>query len=165
MSPTAGSIVRASDIFAPIYVEKTASESVSSATTGTTLQNDDELFYELDTGTWLIESWLSVTGASGGDIKTAGIFTGTISTGIKHCLGPQVGTTDATNTAMRCSVHNYNTATSYGTDGTVTTSIRETYRLYVTAAGVFTQQWAQQTSSATNTTVNAASFWRLMKLA
>lgn len=145
-------------------VTKASPEDVTSSTT---LQTDDELTYSVEAGrTYAVVAHLAVTGAAAGDIKVDWTVTGGLAQVTpRACFGPGINTTDATATAAaantvgvnRSSVHDLTTAVAYGLDGTATTAIREEFTVAATTTGVLTMRWAQNSSSATKTTVAAGS--------
>jgi hypothetical protein len=160
----AGQAFTAADLnrLPPIYVDKTAGESVTSSTT---LQNDDHLFYAFAAAreghTFRVQAVLHVTGAAAGDIKVDWATTGTIVTAKKRqCRGPDVGVADVTaSAAYRTSGgHALNAAVTYGCDGTNTSAITEEFVVAITAAGTLTMRWAQNASSGTATAVTADSY-------
>lgn len=156
--PLAGQVVKASDIPSITYDHKAAAESVTSSTT---LQNDDDLSVTLPVGAWRVTAILTVsaTSATNGDLRTAWTNTGTMSTIGRSCFGPGAATTDAAgnaNNATRMVATTLTANMSYGIDGTSSSAIIEELLIEVTAEGVLTLQWAQQTSSATSTTLSTS---------
>lgn len=164
--PLAGQIVRASDIRTAQVKSKAAAESVTSSTT---LQNDDDLSVPLEVGkSYSVWAFLAVSGATAGDVKTAWSISATVTKSSRSVLGPQTGTTDVTNTAMRAARHGVATAVPFGLDGSAEALIVEQLTIEdVTAAGVAQLQWAQNASSGTATTLNTTSriVWEQIDLA
>lgn len=160
-APLAGETVRASHYPKVRVIKKAANESVTSSTT---FQDDADFTVTLDAGkTYKIETYLSVSGATAGDIKITWVLTGGVAQlSARHCKGPSVGTADVTATTMRDSVHNLTTLTiAYGTDNTTNSSIFEDFLVETTtanASGTLTMQWAQNASSATATTISGSSY-------
>ena len=146
----AGEDILASDIIDPTVVYKAASEVVNNSSA---LQNDDELFVALAIGLWRIEAIISHTSANTTpDIKTNWTFSGTVGNNTKNCVGGNL----ATATTMEMTNLAYNTFNNYGSQ-TTSQFIREEIFLEVTAAGTLQLQWAQNTATAVNTTVQSAS--------
>ena len=143
------------------YKKKAATETVTSSTT---LQDDDDFVFTLAAGkVFHVELHVIATGASGGDVKVAWAVTGGVAALTnRHVEGPQIGTTDTTNTAVRTSgAHGLTTSIAYGTDGTNGSRIVEDFLVETTTAGTsgtLTCQWAQNTSSGTATGFNGSSF-------
>jgi hypothetical protein len=157
----------------PVQVIKSTIESVTSSTT---LQDDNELFVTLTAGqTYAVRAVLIVGGSAtsgAGDIKTAWTRTGTLNhAGARSCTGPAIRTIDASGTTAtagtlpnvlgilrRTGGHALTTAVNYGTDGTATGLVEEEFIIQVDVTGVLKLQWAQDTTSATATTVAAGSY-------
>ena len=160
-APLAGETVLASHYPKVRVIKKAANESVTSSTT---FQDDNDFSIDLDAGkTYRIETFLSVSGATAGDIKVAWVLTGGVAQlSARHCRGPAVGPADVTATTIRDSVHNLTTTTiSYGTDNATNSAIFEDFLVETTtanASGTLTMQWAQNGSSATSTTISASSY-------
>lgn len=152
----AGSKARASDIRPVKVISKAVAETVTSSTA---LQDDDDFSIDLEVGkSYVVRAYLSVTGATGGDVKVAWSNGATVTKSSRHCLGPQTGTTDATNTAMRSTRHGIASSVPYGVDGTNESAVFETLQIEdVTVAGTLTMQWAQNASSGTATTMGTTS--------
>jgi len=140
-------------IYAPTYLTKAASESVTSSTA---LQDDNDLRVALEVGTYCIWIWLHASGAAAGDLKVAWNNTGTM-TIYRGALGPQSATSDRTATTMNVQAISSTTAVTYGLDGSGTGVVREDLTVDVTVAGTLKLQWAQGTSSGTATTLSSAS--------
>lgn len=160
MTRRAGGYVDAAD-FAPVrYKRKAANESVTSSTT---MQDDNDIAgIALDADkVYLVDFYPSVSAAAAaGDVKFGWTTTGGVAgLGTRVCRGPQTGTTDATNTAMRVSRHNLTTAVPYGHDGSTTCAIHETFLVETSAgAGTLTLRWAQNASSGTATTLSTSTY-------
>ncbi len=144
----------------PIVVRKGSDESVSSATTGTTFQNDDALVVPLVAGrSYRIELNVAETANTAGDIKLDWTTTGTITLlGQRFCQGPAVTMTSPSDTTVRAArATTLATSVSYG--GAATAGyIRETFEVSCTVSGDLQLRWAQDTSNAGNTTVIAGSW-------
>jgi hypothetical protein len=150
----AGDVVKASDIYAPSFISKSATETVTSSST---YQNDDDFIVALGVGTWRVQLFAHVSGAAAADIKVRWNFSGSVSATGRACIGPQSGTTDATVTTMRAAGHGFASDIVYGLDGTNTTIVHEDVFLTVTAPGTLTLQWAQNTGNATGTAMSTSS--------
>jgi hypothetical protein len=161
VAPLAGETVRASHYPKVRVIKKAANESVTSSTV---FQDDDDFSIDLDAGkTYRVETYLSVSGATAGDIKVAWVLTGgAAQLTARHCRGPALATADVTATSIRDSVHNLVTTTiGYGTDNATNSSIFEDFLVETTtanASGTLTMQWAQNGSSATSTTMSSSSY-------
>ncbi len=117
-----------------------------------------------------LELFLSVSGATGGDVKVAWNGTsgasGAMTTHSRGCMGPDLATTDVTNTNVRFERHNWNTSCSYGVDGVINSHVKEEGLVDNSAggSGAFTLQWAQNASNATSTALASSSFAILERL-
>lgn len=159
MAGLAGEIARASDLSRVRVIKKAATESVTSSTT---LQNDNDFSVTLDAGkVYRIEIYLSIGGATAGDIKFAWAVTGGVAQYTsRHAVGPTIGVADITNTSMRAGVHNLSTSVPVGVEATAG-SHQENFLVETTTSGTsgtLTLQWAQNTSNATASTVGASSY-------
>lgn len=150
----------------PAYIFKGTGESVSSATTGTTLQDDDALQIELAPGVrYVYEFNINASGPTAADFKTA--FAGPADMqGIKFAVGPAIASgTDwisRENTNGRFSVHGLTTVTSYAID-TAGSAIREYGWVSSVTGGTFKLQWAQNTTNASATSVGLSSYLWYMR--
>lgn len=103
---------------------------------------------------------IGATGATGGDIRVCWGTTGTIATvANRRVIGPAVATTDSAATSVRAQTGwALTTNVQYGCDGVAAGLIQESFIVDGGASGgVLTLQWAQGTSSGTNTTVKSNS--------
>lgn len=140
-----------------LYAIKGSNESLAS---NTTLQDDDELFLTLPVGIWHVEVIIGYTGSTAGDIKVAWTWSGTnVATAARVSIGPAVLTADVADTNVKVSgFYGIATAGAFGADpGGAANFIREDMVFNVTGSGVLQLQWAQNSSSVTNTTVQAGS--------
>jgi len=164
-APLAGQIARASQYPRARVLFKAGNETVTSSTT---LQDDDDLAWTFTaTGLYKVEFYLSCYGDTG-DIKTAWTV-GSGVAGFKFADGPADATTatapgflSRTNTAVRRSVHGFATACTYQLNApSLGTWINEWSVVTVTDVsgvnGKIQLQWAQNSSSATATTVASES--------
>lgn len=142
------------------YVHKTADESVISSTT---VQNDNHLLVSVAANAeYEIVTQLGVTGSAAGDIKTRWTIPSGATTQ-RFCRGPDTSSTGSTAaTTIRCVAltNGHATEINYGLFSTSDLSWIEE-RMYVVVAGtagVVQLQWAQNASTATNTTVKAGSY-------
>ncbi len=159
----AGAKVRASDIRTVQSKSKAATESVTSSTT---LQDDDDLFMDLEAGK-SYRVWLILTVASGGaeaaDIKTSWTFAGT-ATKVGRCVwGLGISSTATDDSAFsKSSGVAIGASVSYGIDAGQAAACYESLILEdVTVAGRLQLQWAQVASNATATVLSTTSrvFW------
>jgi hypothetical protein len=148
--PTAAKLY---SIYTPVFIRKSAPESVTSSTT---LQDDNDFSVTLSEGTYLVWMWAHTSGAAAGDFKVAWANTGTM-TITRSTNGPTSGTTDRSDTNVSLYGTAYTTAITYGLDGSGTSVVREELMVIVTATGDLTMQWAQGSSSGTATTMSSAS--------
>lgn len=138
-------------------VRKTADESVTSSTT---LQNDDHLFFPVGASeTWIFDMFLSPYGSSSGDIKFA--FTVPAGATIKWSM---LGT----NSNAGSSVYMQTTGGAslpFQLFGGLPAEMCMIRGIVTTAgtAGTLQLQWAQNTSNATATSVQADSYLQASK--
>lgn len=145
------------------YIKKASSETVTSSTT---LQNDDDIVFNLpEPGTYSIKALLTAAGATNGDIKIDWVASsGATQLTTRRCLGPAVGASDSTSASMRCSAHNLTTAVSYGTNESTVSVILEEFLVTTSATGTVQMRWAQNASSATATTLSNNSYATIEQL-
>jgi len=146
----------------PLFVYKSASEEVVSSTT---LQNDDDLVIALKKNkVYKIDLFCS-SRSSGSDIPNIKIqwtLGGTLTNIHGTCFNNGPGSTSSTaeqaeNTQLRRTATNYSTV--FGVLNTEAVSIRQTFFIDTGASGGTLQmQWAQNTSNANGTDVEAGSF-------
>lgn len=156
-NPTAGQLVRASDVVHTGFIYKPTSQAVTSSTT---LINDADLFTFLDVGQWRVELIGNYTGIStgAGDVKTAWTFSGILGASFgRYGTGPNPASTDPTATSVSSTARALATAIIYGAIDTPTAAFKEDLFLDVTTAGTLQLQWAQGTSSATPSNLTAGS--------
>jgi hypothetical protein len=155
-------------LFAPLYVEKSADESLAS---NTTLQNDDHLVIAgIPVGSWELhgEFFAAGTSASDQDIKLAFTFpTGALSW---SGAGLHVDWTNAAN-ARDVNVEGTVNATtsptsarSFGLATSANQPIQIKGHLVNSAIGSLQVQWAQVTSNATATVMKQGSWMSLRRL-
>jgi len=160
-APLAGQIARASQYPRTRVLFKAGNETVTSSTT---LQDDDDLAWTFTaTGLYRIE-FVVVAYGDTGDVKTAWTA-GSGVAGTKYVDGPADATTatapgflSRTNTAVRRSTHGFATSCTYQLQApSLGTWIREWSMVTITDVsgvnGKIQLQWAQNSSSATATTV------------
>lgn len=127
------------------FIEKQADESVNN----TTLQNDDELNFEVEASkAYLVEYFLKYTSSATGDIKYQ--ITGPTGTTIRG----QSESWTAAATASNCNI------TTNTTVCTQVSSVAGNWNIWIraivetsTTPGTFNLQWAQNTTDGTNPTV------------
>lgn len=141
-------LAEAVESYLPRVVYKEFTETVTSSTT---LQDDNELFVGLQPGTYNVRAVLRAAGATGGDVKVAWTFDGTLTRSNRACWGPALSVSDAAATNMRAATASLGTGIGYGVDGTAGSAILEDLLLTVTVGGTLQLQWAQQASSGTAT--------------
>lgn len=158
--PLAGQIIRAADFtqYVPRYVQKAASQSVTSSTT---LVDDNDFQFALAADmTYRVQVVYHVVGVSSatlGGFKGAWTNSGTMSSLGRSTVGPAFGSTSQPNSVLvRSTGHGATTAIEWGVN-TQTAKIHDEILISVTAAGTLKYQWAQFASSATPTTASTAS--------
>lgn len=149
----AGQRIRAGDIPYTYWKQKTGVESVTSSAV---LQNDDDLFVDLEVGTYRVQINLTAGGATAGDIRVAWTNTGTMSLVGRICHGPAASAADTDDTNARMTALAIGSNAIYGT-GATSAGIYEDLTIEVTVAGRLQMQWAQGTSSGTATTLSGSS--------
>lgn len=141
-------------------VHKTADESVISSTT---MQNDNHLLVSVAANAeYEIELQMAANGSAAGDIKLQWTIPSGATTQ-RFCRGPDTSSAGSSAaTTIRCNgvTNGHGTAINYGLFSTSEQSWIEERMYIVTAgtAGVVQLQWAQNASTATNTTVEAGSY-------
>lgn len=144
----------------PIFARKTVDETVTNATTGTTLQNDDELFVSVAASTvYRFECNLGISTPTTTDFKC--LFTFPAGLTMKYTL---VCTTAGAAALFPFNLDQTTTVTIEGNaavQGAVFTGII----IVGATAGTLQLQWAQGTATASNTTVQAGSYLTLQKMA
>lgn len=140
----------------------TASRRVSKAA-GSTSRNttitptaDPHLTVALAVGRYRVQLVLTVTGATGGDLRTSWGTTGTIAIDGRACLGPAAGMTDIQDTNMHARAYAGSSDVIYGTESDPAV-VMEDLDVNVTVPGSLTLQWAQGTSTGTDTTLASSS--------
>lgn len=145
----------------PIYIVKSANETVTSSTT---LQTDDELVTPtLAVGVWSIRGSFVMSTVTA--VKIAWISTGTI-VGNRRCMGPgSSATTAEDNSTIRWPSSGITTANVYGyRSGTLQYHILEFGIFTVSVAGTLAVQWAQNVSSGTATTMHSTSHLEIKRV-
>lgn len=144
----------------------------NSGGTGTTLTNDPELLgISLGVGTWSVylQGFWTQTTTTTQKIKTRWAFTGTWNSPPRACYGAGFTQTAGPSAATESTWSAY---TSDGQDaiydqaagGTFGVFIEESSNVVVTAAGTLSLQWAQQTASANNTSLQPGSAFTIRKI-
>jgi len=151
-----------------IYTKASALSRVNN-----TLSNDPELVsIPLGVGTWhikLLLFWCTDTSATP-DFKTRWVITtGTWNNPLRARFGPGSGNTAAPNavTPLQCGPTAAGSDAVYGTAAGTTfyNATEESYNVVVTVAGTLSLQWAQNTTDATNTTIQAGTTFELRQIA
>jgi hypothetical protein len=127
------------------------------------LSNDAALLAALTVGTWVIDSYIEYNGAvTPSDIKSQLTFSGTAGTASFQFLAPVIGTV----TSAAFGQMGLATPVSNGTFGVGSLiGARLNGTIVVTGAGTLNFQWAQNTSSATATTIMASSYFKATRIA
>lgn len=150
----------------------TVKGSATTRSATTTLSDDPALSsISLTTGTWHVKLWLiwATDTSTTPDIKTRWVHTGTWNNPNRLCLAPAPSNTATANavTVLRMSPVAAGTDSVYGSANNALQSIalEESYTVVVTADGLLSLQWAQNTSDASNTTVGAGSAFEVRRIA
>lgn len=158
---SAGQVITADLLNAPLQTT-VIKGALTTVTSNVTLANDSELFVDLATGrTYEITAVILAGGPAAADVKIAWTNTGTmVQLGARVSLAPGLGVVAVTGAAtVRIDGGNLlTTAVPYGTDGVGIGHIQEKFIVSVTSAGRLTLQWAQNTSTASATTIYHTSF-------
>lgn len=141
----------------PVVVRKASAQSVTSSTT---LVNDDDLTFEVDANdVWVVNYYLYVDGATGGDIK-ATVVGPSGSTGRSSLIGTGTSGTTYENTNFNNQSNPLGTAPPAGTLGAGNVNVVHVAASVVVGetSGSIVLQWAQQASSGTPTRVLDGSY-------
>lgn len=152
----------------PLGAFKTANESVSSASTGTTLQNDDELFVSVAASTrYKLSALVMFTSGTTPDFKldlslptSATHYTTAATWSLAAAAGSQLADSRIFTTGASISIPGQ--GTTFSTQGQLV--VLTGYVSVSTTAGEVTIRWAQATSDAGSTTVYANSWLELKRL-
>jgi len=151
-----------------VYVKSTV-ETISS---DNTLSNDSELSsIPLGVGTFWVRAFIMATCATSAtpDLKTRWAFTGTWNSPIRGCLGPAPGNTASSDAVTPSKMRGVATSSDaiYGFPASTAYNLitEEAFNVTVTVAGNLSLQWAQNTSDASNTAVQAGSAMVIRQLA
>lgn len=166
MTARAGGIADIADITPgvglgiPKAIFKGTSESVTSSIT---LQDDDVLTFTMAAGvTYEIELFLSVSGNTAGDFKSAWTMPAD-ATGLKQCMGPAIDTSagwvSRNDTNGRFTSHGFSTAVTYHIESNGSFIWERAYTSSATG-GTMRLQWAQATSNATATVISGNSYMK-----
>ena len=167
MAYFAGQILPASALVAiearlPRYINKTGAATFTSQAT---LQNDPDLVCSMEANSVYDVRVHASIGGTDGDLQTAW-STPANATGSKQCFGPDLASTDRTNTNVRASNHAFATAVTYGVaSASALAAIIEVGRVVTTDAGTFVFQAAQNSSSANPSNVGVNSYMIITKVA
>ena len=144
----------------PIFARKTADETVTNATTGATLQNDDELFVSVAASTvYRFECNLGITTPTTTDFKC--LFTFPSGLTMKYTL---ICTTAGAGALYPFNLDQTTTVTIEG-NASAQGAVFQGIIIVGSTAGTLQLQWAQGTATASNTTVSAGSYLMLTKVA
>lgn len=139
----------------PAYIVKASNETVNSGGTGDTLQNDDDLTFSVAaSSTYVVEGVMFVTSAATPDFK------------FQWSL-PASATIDGVVRQTSSSILKFSEAAATTIAYAADDDIHHFTAILITAgtAGTAVLQWAQNTSDASNTTMNAGSWLRWIKVA
>jgi len=139
----------------PITKIKTAPQTISSSIT---LVDDNHLFAEVEANAvYRVILNLKMYGPTAGDLRVSWSVPSGTSAGSRHCFGAATGVSSARDTLIRATRNNWTDVVPYGTDTASTTARNHVYEdnLLKTggSAGTLQLRWAQNSSSASTTTV------------
>lgn len=153
--PLAGDPVYSTDITRPLYIRKSANQSVTSSTVKVA---DADFVIALPIGVFRIETVLAATGADAGGVSINWAFTGTTASSNRIGIGPGTSSTTYDNhETLVSSAKAITSSIAYGTDAGGAVGIREDLHLEISVTGTLTMQWAQNVSNATATTLTGSS--------
>ena len=161
--PVVSTLVTAA-LSAPVTKFKTATESVNSAGTGTTLQSDDELAgWVLATGKhYSIEGFLDGT-QNVGDFKYQFVFTNAAFSGSVSSMAVDTGTPTLEH-LFKNTMTVVNPFTTMGDSNGFGIWIRGHFRANTSTGGTVDLQWAQNSASANNTSLFRGSWLTITPL-
>lgn len=151
----------------PIDLYKTANTTRASTTT---LANDPDLTMTLDANAvFSVEMHLFYAAVDAERMKTAWAAPSG-ATGFRTCVGPDQGvilSAGSSGGQGRWGVHNFNTASTYGTRNSTTLLCYALERGVVTttSGGTLALQWAQGTSGTTGAVLSVGSYARVKRIA
>lgn len=144
--------------------------STTRASTTTMADDPDLRMYLEANSTYFVEFFITCAALAAADIKTAWSVPAGVTTANRRVFGPgsTAASTDADNISARMGTHNYGTVVAYnGVRDNVGLQFQiQEVAIVRTAAtpGYCSIQWAQVTSNASGTQVNADSFSRATKV-
>lgn len=143
----------------PIFVLKAADEIVNNSAT---LQNDNELFLTVEPATYLLDGWLRHQSPTAADLKLD--FTSPSGTsGHWTSFGLMNTATTTSGDLLAETLTISQTCTAGGAGSNVAVVLKGT--IVVTTAGTLQLRWAQQTATASDTTMRANSWLKLTRIA
>lgn len=147
----------------PALPQEVFRTSAQNSTTDGALSLDTVLMLNIIPGIWRVEGFFNATGPAAADFKFQATATGggaVNATGSTvHAMGPSLTTTNVADGPMRMMVNSWTAVIPFGTDGSGNgASIRATWRLNVTASGLFRISFGQNTANATVSVMNAGSW-------
>lgn len=126
-------------------------------TSDATVNADGNLTYPLAANArYHIEVFGNIQGTAG-DFKTSWTVPAG-ATGTRYCMGPEVASTDRTNSNGTFRAESFATEVPYGLNGAAGHAIREAGVVTTTSAGTWTWNRSQNTSNAAATTVMAGTY-------
>lgn len=137
---------------------------VQSVANSTTLQDDNDLVFQLPgSGTYIYQTFLNYTGGVLGssDLKCTYVYTGTSSFSVWGGIGINTSGT----TAIQAGGNADGSTVAWGTSGGSFFTLLMHGTLFATSAGTLKLQWAQNTSSATNTNLRQGCHMQVWQIA
>lgn len=153
----AGNKVRASDIVTPKVRSKSATESI----VNNTIQDDNDLFVDLEVGkSYTVQLILTVSsgGNESADLAVTWTFAGTASKSGRNYMGMPLAEGDSASTNVKLSATSLTSTVTYGIDSAGASTVVEWLLLEdVTVAGTLQMRWAQNATNATGTVLSTSS--------
>lgn len=147
-----------SDNFTTVSEIRIMKVNATTRISNTTLANDPDLYVDLPAGKYYLEFCAIFTSPATADVKTAWSVPGD-AVGTRQATGPGSSSTDASdNSTSRWGGHDFPTTLAYGARSSYNFFyLREWSSINVPTGGRVSFQWAQNTSTATNTICNYGS--------
>ena len=133
--------------------------STQSLTSSTTLQGGFSIAGLVANAYYVAHVNAVVGGNSGGDVKAAWSYSGTLANSSRFFCAPQAATTDHTNTAVhrRAVSSDITTELAGGLDGSTDMWLEDKVIIKTSTTGTLAWKWAQNTSNASQTVVKTGS--------
>lgn len=134
-----------------IFKAKAVQENVANAA----LQDDNDIVFALDVGTWIVDLIAHAIGHASNDITFTWTFSGGLGNTSRACLGPAGSGGDTENTVVTLNGQSVGSNNSYALDTDSVAIIHEHLHLEVQSPGSLTLRWAKasNTVGGTDTTL------------